>query len=251
MKIKRAKYLYDGVTDKDYVKALALFCFLKDRFPASAILDYTRYKIRKITGLHSNTIKKRFDLLAKIGYVQFKTAKDGTITLVLNKVASKHKERNIDLSGLVYDSVKSVEKSLYVIYIGIIIERKKYAKQVIYEAHNSYDLKKLKSAKNREAQLKGVRGSNPTFVDNGLSYKGIAKRLKVSLQKAFNIVSFAVEFDFLIKIKRQYQLFCRDAYRRFEFCKNDVMKFMFSTKNNLYLILANQYRLGERLATTW
>lgn len=251
MKIKRAKYLYDGVTDKDYVKALALFCFLKENFPSSAIPDYTRDKIRKITGLHSNTIKKRIALLLKLGYVQFKTSKDGAIILKLNKVASKHKERNIDLSNLVYDSVKSVEKSLYAIYIGIIIERKKYAKQVIYEAHNSYDLNKLKSAKKREAQLKGVRGSKPAFVDNGISYKGLAKRLKVSLQKAFSIVSFATEFDFVVKIKRQYQLFCRDAMNRFEFCKNDVMKFMFCTKNNLYLILANRYRMGGRLTTTW
>lgn len=244
MKIRRTTY-YAGIKDKDFVKALSLLCYLKNEFASSVIPDYTLDKIHKITGLHSDTCKKRIKTLVRLGFVETFTTKDGRTMLKLNSVASRHNNRNIDLNCVVFDSVKSVEKSLYAIYIGEIQKHKEYVKQTIYEAHNSYDLKKLKEAKKRSC------GYGDKFVDNGLSYKGIAKRLKVSLQKAFNIVSFATEFDFIVKIKRQYQLFCRDAYRRFEFCKNDFMKFMFCTKNNLYLILANQYRLGERLTTTW
>lgn len=246
MKIRRTEF-YAGIRNKnhskDYIKALALFCALKETYKSSVIPNYTTDKIHKITGLHAKTINKRIDFLINLGYVEKITAKDGSVRLILNKVSAKHNNRNIDLNCVVVDSVKTIEKSLYAIYIGEIQKHKEYVRQTIYEAHNSYDLNKLKEAKKRS------RGYGDKFVDNGLSYKGIAKRLFCSIYKALDVVSFAVENEFLIKIKRQYQLFCRDAIRRFEYGKNEIMNYMFATKNNLYCILANRYSLGKRLTT--
>lgn len=240
MKIRRKTY-YSNIKNKDFIKSLAFMCFLKNKFPSSVVPDFTLDKVHKITGLHSETCKKRIKTLKRLGYAEVLTSKNGRTMLKLNNLSSKHQHRNIDLNCVVFDSVKSVEKSLYAIYIGEIQKHKDYVRQTIYEAHNSYKLKKLKEAKKR------CRKWGDNFVDNGISYKGIAKRLKISLQKALSIVSFATEFDFLIKIKRQFQLFCRDAVRRFEYATKDLMDYTFATRSNLYCVLANQYRLGGRL----
>lgn len=243
MKIRRATY-HQNVNNKDFIKSLALLCYLKNKFPSSAIPDYTLGKIHRLTGLHSVTCKKRINTLKSLGFAKIATTKSGKTLLILNNISSKHQQRNIDLNCVVFDTVKSVEQSLYALYIVEVQNRKEYVKQTIYEAHNSYSLKKLKEAKKR------CRSYRDEFVDNGLSYKGIAKRLKISLQKALSIVSFATKFEFIVKIKRQIQQYCRDAVRRFEYAKNDVMKFTFCTRNNLYVVLANQYKVGERLKTT-
>lgn len=246
MKMRRRTY-HRIVDDTSIVKALALFCYLKQLFPASVITDYTKDKIHKLTGLHSTTIGKRIKTLLKLGYVRIENGKNGKQRLILNKIASRHKERNIDLCMLVFDSVKTVEKSLLALFIVEVERRKIYAEQVIYKAHNSYDTTELKRMK-KAAQ--GIRGSEKGFKDNGLSYKTIAKRLKISVQKAQKIVDFAVKFEFVVKIKRQFQTFCRNAFRFFEFEKEKKnCKYTFATSNNLYQILANQYRLGNRVAS--
>lgn len=244
MKIRRTEY-YSKIRNprisKDYIKSLAMFCYLKESFKASVVPNYTIDKIHNVTRLHRKTVEKRVKLLLQLGYVEIVTTAKGDVQLKLNKVAARHDNRNIDLNCVVLDSVKTIEKSLYAVYLGEIQKHKDYVRQTIYEAHNSCNLGKLKDAKKRG------RGYDDKFVDNGLSYKGIAKRLNCSIQKAWEIVRFAVEYDFIVKIKRQYQMFCRDAKRRFNYCKNDVLKFMFATKNNLYCILANRYALGSRL----
>ena len=77
----------------------------------------------------------------------------------------------------------------------------------------------------------------------GISYKYIAKRLGVCLQKAFNVVKFAIEKGFLNKFNRQKQEF---AYRIGCTSKYEENKdYTFCTLNNKYTILANVYSIGS------
>ena len=252
MKIRRRTY-HELKDDASTVKALALFCFLKRIFPSSVITNYTKDKIHKTTNLHPNTIAKRIKTLSNLGFVSLENDKNGCQRLVLNKIASHHNDRNLDLDVLVYDSIKTVEKSLLALFIVEVQRRKEYAKQVIYKAHHSFDINEVKKMQRAE---KCFRSFGKGFTDFGLSYKTIAKRLKISIQKAVNIVKFAVGYDFIVKIKQQLQTFCKDAYRRFEVEEemanmNNLptwkRNFTFSTKNNLYKILANRYEFGSRV----
>lgn len=227
--------------EKQFVKAFALAIFIKHKFVSSTVTNFTIDKLHKCTGLHATTIKKRLKVLLNLGFVEFSNGGNRK-HLTIKSMSSHNKSRNVDLSCIVFDSIKDIEKSLLALVIVEIQKRKDYAKQIINSAKNPKTLKECKSAK-RKCRLFGY---GREYIENGISYKRIAKELGVCVQKALKIVRYAVEKLFLEVFHRQRQVFLPGA----KFVEDVLPKnsFTFCTRNNKYTIFANEYKVGSRFS---
>lgn len=82
---------------------------------------------------------------------------------------------------------------------------------------------------------------NKEFKDFGISYKTIAKKLGISLQKAFNIVKYAIEHLFLAKFNNFTQIYCKGIGMMQKYVDNNFT--FFCTKDNIYYVYANTYKV--------
>lgn len=216
-----------------------MLVYLKRIFKASAIAKFSYNKLHLITGLHANTCRKYIHVLMQLGLAEF-VGKDNR-TLVLRRISSRHQSKNIYIGNVIGDTIKNIELSLLSLFNVEIVRHKLYAKQVIANANGECnDVNKIRQAKRKARDCSYGR----EFVDNGLSLKSIAKRLKCGLQKAQNIIKFAIKHSYLNKqrnFKSFYDPMAQLVYALFP------NKYTFATKNNLYIIEANTYTLGERV----
>lgn len=69
-KISR-KIFNENISDADAVKALALLIFVKIKYPTSVVPNFSYYKLKKTTGLHISTLKKRIETLGNMDLLIF------------------------------------------------------------------------------------------------------------------------------------------------------------------------------------
>lgn len=225
--------------DKQFVKAFSLAIFIKHKFVSSTVTNFSFNKLHKITGLHSVTLKKRIRVLKNLGFIEYIGRNNEH--LVVKSMSSHNKLRNIDLSNIVFDTIKDIEKSLLTLIVVEIQKRKNYVKQIINAFVNPKTTKQYKAAR-RKCRLFGY---GHQYNEYGISYKRIAREMGVGIQKAVKIIKFAVKYKFLEIIHRQEQEFC---YGIKLIDKYDGKKdYTFCTKNNKYTIFANEYVLGSRV----
>lgn len=221
-------------SDKEFAKALALCLYIKSIFRSSAISNFTYNKLHKLTGLHITTLKKRVSKLRELGFAKF-VGKNNT--LVICSVKSKCEYRNVNIGD--FENVKDVEKSLYAHILVEIQKRKEFVKQLLRlrSNPNKNELEEHKRAKKNAVKF-GYDKVNE-YKDNGISYKTIAEKMGVSIQKAYNTIRWAVERNIIIKNKNQQQ-FQLKGYKPayFEYCD-----YTFYTNSNIYKIYANTYSL--------
>lgn len=221
--------------NKELLKAIALFLFIRKRLGTNILKDYSVNKLVEITGAHASTIKKRMRVLYQYGLV----STNGN-TLLLCSIVSKHAKRNIKIGQrkMEYSSLKSVEYSLQAILVVVIQSRKDFAKRTIRNAHGaSHDYKTVKAA--RAAERKFGYGSE--YVENGLSYKNIAKKLGVSVKNAVKIVKFAVKRKILKKFTHSIATYLPKV----NFMED--LGYTFTTRNYGIIILANTYSISPAL----
>lgn len=217
-------------------KSLSLTIFVKERFTSSTINNYTIDKLHKLTGLHANTIKKRIKTLKDMGLVRFVGKHNEH--LLFESISSSSDHRNVYAEFVVFDNIKDIERALEALLVVEIQRRKDFAKHTIQSAQNPSTLEEHKRAK----KICKRYGWGKEYQEFGLSYKGIAKKLGVCVQKAFAIVKFAIEKGFLVKTKRQIQKFIYGIGASSKYFENN--EYTFCTNNNAYTILANVYSLG-------
>ena len=233
----RRKIFYKMYKNKSVTKALALAIFVKNRIKSSTIQDFSYNKLHLLTGLHINTLKKRLDVLKKMGVVEFiGTHKQH---LCFKSIVSSCDHRNVSIKHGEFDTIKDIEMTLFAYLVVEIQRRKDFAKHTIQTARNGRDLEQIKEAR-RTCRRNGY---GEEYQEWGLSYKGIAKRLGVGVQKAFLVVKFAIEQGLVTKIKRQLQKFVKGIGAM---CKSIDSDFTFCTKDNEYYILANAYALTPK-----
>ena len=237
MKSIRKKLIYKMYNNGRLVKALSLAIFVKNKIVSSTINNYTIDKIHRITSLHSTTIKKRLNILKQMGLVRFVGKNKEHI--VFESITSSSEHRNVYAEFVMLDNINDIEKALYALLVIEIQKTKDFVKHTIQSANNPSTLDEHKSSK----KICNRYGYENEYKEYGISYKYIAKRLGVCLQKAFNVVKFAIERGFLNKFNRQKQEF---SYRigctsKYEGYKN----YTFCTLNNKYTILANVYSIGS------
>lgn len=225
---------------KSVTKALALAIFVKSKIASSTVNDFSYNKLHRLTGAHINTLKKRITILRQMGLVEFIGSHKQH--LCFKSITSSSEHRNIDIKHIKVDTLKDTEASLFA-YLVVELQRKKdFVKHTIQTAKNGNNLEQVKKAKRTCKRY----GYDEEYQEWGMSYKGIAKRLGVCLQKAFAIVKFAIKQGLIEKTKRQYQKFVKGIGTM---CKHIDSDFTFCTKDNEYYILANAYSLTP-LTTT-
>ena len=222
-------------SNKELLKAIAMFLLIRKRLGGNVIKDYSINKLVNITGAHARTIKKRMHVLLSYGLVTIVNR-----TLTLRSVVSKHAKRNVRLGDKMdYTSLKSVEYSLQAILLVQIQLRKDFAKQTIRNAHGaSHDFKVVKAA--RDAARKFGYGFE--YIERGLSYRTIAKKIGVSIKSAVEIVKFAAKRTFLKKITHSIPTYLPSV------CGMEVYGYTFTTRNYGYKVLANCYSVAPSLA---
>lgn len=238
MKIRRELY-YNIITDTAKVRAVAMSLLIKKHIRSSAITDYTSDKLHKLTRLHADTCKKYVGILVKLNLAEF-VGRNGK-TLVFKKLFSRHQRKNIDLGDIDGSSVMDIAYHLYAIFNVEIVRHKLYAKHIIETATDGF--KNVREAKRKSRKY----GYGREFIENGLSFKTIAKRLKCGIQKAQAIIKFCVDKLFLIKNKHITQIYDKYAQTTILF-RPDL--YTFATKEYLYIVGANSYELGRRVKVT-
>lgn len=237
MKSIRKKLVYKMYNNDRLVKALSLAIFVKNQIVSSTINNYTIDKLHILTSLHSTTIKKRLDTLKQMGLVKF--VGKNKEHMIFESITSSSEHRNVYAEFVMFDNIKDIEKALYALLVVEIQKAKDFVKHTIQSMNNPSNLDEHKKAK----KICNRNGYGNEYKEYGISYKYIAKRIGVCLQKAFNVVKFAIEKGFLNKFNRQKQEF---SYRIGCTSKYDENKdYTFCTLNNKYTILANVYSIGS------
>ena len=221
--------------NKDLLKAISLLLIVRKRTGSNVVNNYTVYKLVSITGAHASTIRKRMQVLSAYGLAELH-GKD----MIFRSIVSRHKDRNIRLGErkVEYKSLKSIEYSMQAILVAVVQSRKDFAKRTIRNAHGaSHDYKVVKAAMGAARRF----GWGVEYVERGLSYKTIAKKLGVCVKSAVEIVKFAIKRGILKKQTHQTSV-CMPcvSYR-------EVEGFTFTTRNYGYIVEANTYAVAPCL----
>lgn len=228
----RREYMRSLRYDKALLKALAFAVFIKTRFVSSAIPRYSLNRLHNLTGLHRNTIDKRIDKLMRMYLVKWT---DGN-QFVVGSIKSHSDKLNVYICFDDCGTVKDIERRLYTALFLEIQKRKDFARKMIETSQNSTDYKEVKKAKKFCRRY----GYGHEYVEWGLSYKGIARRLGVSIATAFNIVKRAIAEGLVEKLHNQVQRYQQNVREAMKYIDFDCT---FCTKDNCYLVLANTYSL--------
>lgn len=218
--------------DKASLKAIALLLFFYHKHKKNVLKNWSVNKVANITGVHAYTIKKRINTL-----IQLDLAKIEGSSLVFLSVVSKHKDRNINIKDICYDTIKDVEKSLYAILLCIIQSRKDFCKRTILQAREARQVSVVKKAR----ALKRKYGYGDIYDEKGLSYKRIARKFGVSLKTAFGYVRYAVEKGFVMLQNH----FCATFMPKVG--GYPVPGYMFTTRNYAYNVTSNTYTIISKI----
>ena len=222
--------------NKELLKAIAMCLLIRKKLGSNVLKNYSINKLVNLLGAHARTIKKRIRVLSRYGLLTIEGK-----ALVLRSIVSKHAKRNVKLGErkVEYSSLKSVEYSLQAILVVVIQSRKDFAQRTIRNAHGtSHDYKVVKAARDAARKF----GFGFEYVEKGLSYKTIAKKLGVSIKTAVEIVKFAVKRTILKKTKH----FISDYLPKVNFM--EVSGYNFTTRNYGYKVMANTYSVSPSLA---
>lgn len=218
--------------NKELLKAVAFAMFVRYRMGKSTIGKFTVNMIAKAVGVHAQTVNKRLDALKTADLV---SVADGCVSF--RSLVSKHNGRNVKLTKICYKSLKDVERSLQSILVTVLQKRKDFAKRTIRTAHDGRTSKKVKSA----MKVSRKYGWGARFVEGGISYKGLAKRIGVCVKTAVEIVKFAVERG-ILKKERHFEATFMPGVNGMK-----VDGFTFTTRNWGFKVSANTYAVAKVL----
>lgn len=221
------------------VKAMALLLFCKNRYTSSTVKDYSYNKLHLCTGLHVNTIKERIKTLKNMHLVE---ERNNHLTFL--SVSSHNNKLNVEIPCEDME-VKEIEMALHAMRFMEIQKNKDFAKQTINLAYNPSKYEKLENVKAARKKCK-LYGYNQTYTEYGLAYKTIAKKLGVSMQKAIDVVNYAISKGWVLKEKHQIQQNIAGIGITSKHADDLIeKKFHFITKDNCYRVMANTYIIQD------
>ena len=236
---KLSKVIYNmHIGDADAVKALALLVYVKENKPTSVFTDYTVTALAKFANLSRNTTRKRIKKLEEIGLVE-RIGKNGQHLLFKR---ARVKCANVNLSKINKDNVRSIELGLKALLIYEIQRSKEWVRQRVYQATNPKVGTPLKVVKRAKAFCR-KRGITE-FVDSGLSWKAIAKRLGCGFETVKQAIKYGEQNKMFVKHChiRHYEVVMGRAQQYVEYSE---VENVFATKknNNVYSFACNTYSL--------
>lgn len=209
----RRRILHQMYCNPKIRKAIAFSLFVKTQVSSSTVHNWTINKLHEITGVSAIAIRDRLKVLRELSLIEETGAKGQH--LVFRSLKSHTTHRNASIPTVSFEpnhkikkndkaqNIKQIEDILSVMLVMEIQSRKNFARQMIQQKSDPKDLGGLKEARkvcNRYAY-------GETFCENGISYKYMAKRLGIGVQKAFAVISFALKNQILRKnknIQRKY-----------------------------------------------
>lgn len=225
-------------------KALAFAIFLKFKLGRSSMMrNYSTNKIHTLTRISATTINKYLPILIEKGWVRF----DGKNHqhLIVCKLCSHTDGRNIRIDKFCFDSFQEVYRSLRSFLALIIQSHKDFIKRTIQVATDPKKGENFKAARKLVKRLvkQGIlRDVYSTYKEYGLSLKRIAKETGNCVRTAQKIMKYAINKNWVKKHNHVEKIFAPNI----NFYQ--VEGYTFSTRNNLYRILANTYELNDGIA---
>ena len=149
---------------------------------------------------------------------------------------------NVNLSKINKDNVKNIELGLKALLIYEIQRSKEWIKQRVYQATNPKAGTSLKVVKRAKRFCR--KRSITEFVDRGISWNTISKRLGCGFGKVAQVIMYGEQNNMFVKhchIKHvDFVLGCAQEYVEYSDEKN-----LFATKknNNVYSFACNTYSL--------
>lgn len=233
MQIRR-NTLISAMGDKAAQKAVSVCLLMKDRLGPSSVLHRpTLSRIAETAGISPSTAKRYLPLWLKLGLVEYQGTKNRV--LVVKKMASSNKHRNIEVGKLNFNSFKELYKAFRSLLFLLLNSRKSFLKRVIRIATNPKRGEDFKKARKlRDHYAKGDYGKTE-YTEYGLSYKTIAKKLGYCARTAQNIVELAVKNKWCKKVNHSTSQLLPGV------CGMYVEGYTFTTHNFGWKILANTY----------
>lgn len=213
------------------------------------ISNFSYNKIRKVTGLHHNTIRTRLQTAINMGWARIQ---GGNLVIDSKALRSSHLRNNYTIPSGCSD-INEVHDLILAHVIVNIQETKDYAKRIFDKLENPKNLKEYKKARRlvREKYPK-----HTTYVENGLSYRCLTANMGVGTSKLKSVLRTAEEHGIVERKRHLLQLGWKDARILLGMVRNGVgdeyvsMTYgkgvrYFLTRNNAYLCLANTYIVHE------
>lgn len=232
-KISRKIYQVN-VANTKVLKAISLLVFCKKVLPSSTLSNFSYNKLHLITGLHINTLKKRIKILNDMELIQ-RVGKYNQHLLFCNV---RDKNSNVIIDRISFETVESVYNGLLAMFIVEKQRQKEYVRQLIASKNNPKTNEELKVAK-RICRKRGYTAFN----DYGISYKFIAKKLGVSLNKVAEIIKYAVDRCMIFKQKHiESVLYLENEAKK---CLGYIgdSRNVFASKSNVFHAYANTYSI--------
>lgn len=221
--------------NRPLLKAVAMAIYVKKHTTSSLVKAWSVNRLHQITGLSATTIKKRLPVLFEQGFITYQGRYNEHLLFV--NLKSSCNRNNIDISNIKSDTVKDIEKSLTALLVVLIQKQKEYARLQLQHASNGKTVAEIKHGMRERKRY----GWHTHFVDHGLSYARIARRLGVSLRKAFDSVAFGLKCGFFTKASHFIKYNIKGASNLSEVPQG----FTFISKRGyLYKVYANTYSLS-------
>lgn len=246
----------DAVGDPVRRKALAMAIYLKDHNITSVFKNWSYRDLGRASGLSPATAKKYVEELRKMHLVR-EESRDGIQYLVFkklrrSKIKNKYNDKyhtpktaDIALSKLDRSSVSSIEKSLMSLVVVEDAAKKDFVRRLIKLGTNPSKSDPVKAVK-RAMAICRKRGLEK-FNDGGLSYKGIARKLKCGLNTVKTIIGigqnlgmFTIEKPELVLVK---YIGKNQAKFALPFFKEEFPN-AFATENNIYYQPALRFHIS-------
>lgn len=227
-------------------KALAAFVCLKAHTPASVLKDWSYKTIAERMGVSVNTAKRYMGILSQNRLVSF-GSKNGHSYLFLsslrNKAANK-KVSSIDFGRFVGCGIREIEKLISAQYAIVETQlTKEFVKQTInIKETDRFDTIKTKVRKRQELSC----GEND-FIDNGISTRFIARKLKCGLNKAQKVIYCGLKYRLYRRIvPERIQVHCQGIASIVAAIGGvPDNRYSFYTRNNLYIQPAAKYCVNK------
>lgn len=240
----RRKFFHKCAGDPKRQKALAIAIMLKVRLGRTSTLrNYTVNKIHQLTGLSPATIKKYIPLMMAMGLTH--TQGRNNEHLVVNKLASHTRGRNIDISQFDFSSVKEIYYSLRAFLVMAVQAKKDFVRHALHASRNPSSHKELKRARKKKKSLVKagvISGMDAEYREYGLSHARMARETGNCLRTAFSIKRYAAKKGWWRKERHQIRYHVPGISYR------DTGEFFtYATKDYLVINLANTYTLSQSI----
>lgn len=241
MKRLSRKIYNETISNTDLRKSIALLIFIKQRYRSSVVLNFSYYKLSKLTGLHKNTVKKRLNILGEMDLLEFIGRNSQHLLFKSVRAAIS----NVRLDGLDLSSIKTIERSLQTLFIMEEQNRKMYVNhQVVKGTSPKGHLSKSKYREWKKAKKFCTLNGLTEFNDNGISFETLSKRMKTSKSKVAKAIEFGEKCG-VLKRNRNFQVIHSfDSKKEAISClKHNFKGRLKVVDNNVVYVMCNTYSL--------